>query len=108
MILSFELTMPNVGSWNGKWSGESNLYIKFRNIPKKQAEEIMQGKGVRDFRYNWDDGWSANVKVCQVDSSTKRNLEKRSKGFCGYDWMIDSIIKHDKIIASWELQKQES
>ena len=27
MIVCFELSMPNVGSWNGKWSGEDRRYI---------------------------------------------------------------------------------
>lgn len=26
MLIQFTLSMPNVGSWNGKWSGRENLY----------------------------------------------------------------------------------
>ena len=29
-MIIFELTMPNCGSWNGKWSGEERFYAKFK------------------------------------------------------------------------------
>ena len=50
--------------------------------------------------YNFGDGWGANVSVRIVEGAKSRNQAiKGSKGFCGYDWMIDSILKHGKIIA---------
>ena len=30
--LAFVLTMPNIGSWNGKWSGEGNFYAITRFV----------------------------------------------------------------------------
>ena len=99
MILSFELTMPNVGSWNGKWTGAEQPYFRFRNLSKKEGEKLMQDKKSLNFYYNFGDGWGANIDVKVIDSSTKRKLGKITKGFCGYEWMIDSILKHDKIIA---------
>jgi len=45
----------------------------------------------------WRDGWGANVAVELIGSVEKKIREKKSAGFCGYEWMIDSILKHGKI-----------
>jgi len=103
MILSFELTMPNVGSWNGKWTGAEWPYFRCRTLSKKDGEKFMQEKTnarCRNFYYNFRDGWGANVEVKVIDSYTRRKLEKITEGFCGYEWMIDSILKYDKIMTS--------
>lgn len=91
-MIALILTMPNRGSWNGKWSREGNLYaiVKTeRNVPKD-----VVGKS---FWYRWDDGWSACVSVEKVDCKTGNFLRKKSRGFCGYNWMVDSIIKRGVI-----------
>ena len=93
MLVSFVLTMPGIGSWNGKWTGSGNLYAKVRDIPK-EAKEIV-GK---DFRYRWDDGWEACVSVNRVYAKEAARIRKQSMGFKGYDWMIDSIIKNGEIV----------
>lgn len=96
-ILAFTLTMPSVASWNGRWSGERDLYVKTRKLTNKQlAESPLEEKS---YRYNFGDGWAANVSVRAVDSKERQQLTKRSKGFCGYEWMIDSIIENGKIIC---------
>lgn len=89
--------MPNVGSWNSEWTGENNLYIKFRRLTNKQIEESKVEENF--YHYNFGDGWSANVEVFVVDSKERQKLDRKSKGFAGYDWMIDSIIEHGKIIV---------
>ncbi len=88
-MIAFILTMPNRGSWNGKWSGEGNLYVIVkteRTVPKD-----IVGK---DFFYRWDDGWTACVSVEKVDCKTGNRMKKNSRGFCGYNWMVDSLIKN--------------
>ena len=99
MILSFEITMPNVGSWNGQWTGAKNLHFAFRNVSKKEGVTLMGGKDKRNFYYNFGDGWGANVCVKPMLSTEKTKIEKMNNGFMGYDWMIDSILKNDKIIC---------
>lgn len=99
MILSFTLSMPNVASWDGKWSGQDRLYVKVHNFGRgksgdAEAQEILD-KGY--FHYSFGDGWSAGVTVKEVDSREALRLRSKSAGFCGYDWMIDSIIKNMKI-----------
>jgi hypothetical protein len=49
MILSFEITMPNVGSWNGSWSGKNNAHFAFRTLSKKDVLKILNGSDDRNF-----------------------------------------------------------
>lgn len=92
----FTLSMPNVGSWNGKWSAEGELYTK-------SVRFISRGKNLypnlkeRGYFYDFGDGWGANVKVSFVMRKEAVAMQRKSKGFCGYEWMIDSILKNDKI-----------
>jgi hypothetical protein len=101
--VSFQLTMPNIGSWNGKWTGEAKKYYRIRSYRGKQhtdkINELLEGKQSRSFYYSFGDGWGANVKMEIVDAAEARKRTKKSAGFCGYEWMIDSIIKHGKIIV---------
>lgn len=95
----FTLSMPNRGSWNGGWSGERDKYVVDRVV----KDEALNG---RSFYYNFGDGWGANVHVDVVDGAKLKNAAiKGSKGFCGYDWMVDSIISHGKILNSDQIAK---
>lgn len=94
MILCFELSMPNVGSWNGKWTGANEYYAHVVNFGKTKkriakAKEILSKKY---FHYNFGDGWSAGISVKQIDSKQSAKIRRKSAGFCGYEWMVDSII----------------
>ena len=91
-MVVFELTIPNCNTWNGAWSGAGKRYIK-----TKPDRSVPKDKIGRDFFYDFGDGWSANVNVSRMPAAEARKLEKKSAGFMGYGWMIDSIIKHDKI-----------
>ncbi len=93
-MLVFTLTMPKINSWNNHWSGERDLYCKIMKLPTDK-ETSLNG---RSFYYDFKDGWGANVKVKKVKSAEAGKLRKKSKGFCSYDWMIDSIIEHNKIL----------
>lgn len=99
-IFAFKLTMPNVGSWNGRWSREKDLHVKFVRMTKDRLAETGLEEG--NYGYNFGDGWFANVQVFKVSGEERRELNKRSKGFAGYDWMIDSIIEHGRIITDDE------
>ncbi len=90
MTLVFVLSMPGCASWNGRWSGEGKLYSIVRRFRGKSPEP-------GHYSYAWPDGWRASVEVRQVDFSEARRLRRNSKGFCGYDWMVDSIVKHGRI-----------
>ena len=90
MIVAFELSMPGRNSWNGKWSGEGRPYVivkSFRRNPPKLGR----------YGYNFGDGWYASVNAREVSQSEARTLRAKSKGFCGYDWMVESIIQDGAI-----------
>ena len=87
--IQFTLSMPNVGSWNGQWSGAANLYARVRRFTDTSADKIMSHGS---YYYNFGDGWGASVSVKQIDGAEARRVSRASKGFCGYDWMIDSIV----------------
>lgn len=98
MIVVFELNMPRCGSWNGQWSGQDQLFVRVKsarsNELKEKLDKIVQ---TGSFRYTWDDGWCARVDVRQIDATEAAKIRRKSKGFCGYDWIIDSILKHGEI-----------
>jgi len=100
MILAFTLSMPNANSWNGKWSGSTKYYARTHNFGKsKKGEE--QAKSIlakKYYHYNFGDGWAAGVSVKEVDSKSAAKIRKNSAGFCGYDWMINSIIDFGEIL----------
>ncbi len=86
--------MPNVGSWNGKWSGRDNLYAITRSMPDTKQNHERAGKilaGI-SYYYNFGDGWGASVRVSHITSVEARKVRAKSKGFCGYEWMVDSIM----------------
>ena len=91
-MIAFELTMPNRGSWNGKWTGDRDIYA--RVLPDKKVPKEYVGK---NFYYSWDDGWTACVSTYKVTSSEANLIRRKSKGFYGYDWMIESICEKGKI-----------
>jgi len=101
MTLAFFLSMSNPPSWNGKWSGEGRKYVKTVKFKKKElenADKILKNGG---YSYSWSDGWRALVRVEQVTPEQSRQLTKTSDGFCGYEWMITSIIKKGYITADY-------
>jgi hypothetical protein len=42
--------------------------------------------------YNFGDGWGAAVDMRVLEPGQKRSLNKINAGFCGYNWMVDSIL----------------
>lgn len=107
MTLLFELTMPNRGSWNGRWSGESRRHLLIRRLSnsKKNFERAEKLNG-KSWYYGWPDGWGASVSCKVIEPRTARIWEKLSDGFCGYDWMVDSIMARDKILANHEIEQE--
>jgi hypothetical protein len=88
MIL-FTLKMPNRGSWNGQWSGQDNIYAVVKSLTKS-IEAKLDGE---QFTHAWKDGWVASIDCKKIDSKEAAKIRRKSQGFCGYDWMIDNIIR---------------
>lgn len=106
MQLAFTLSMPGCPSWNGKWSGEGRKYVIVVPVGKGKWEKCA-AQGIVDhgpYSYRWDDGWMARIDVHLVDAKQAARLRKESNGFCGYDWMVDTIIKYGKPMATHEVE----
>lgn len=101
-MIAFFLSMPHVASWNNKWSGEGKIYARLKKDNEVPAEYVDQS-----FEYRWNDGWGASVEVKKVDAKEAAKIRKQSAGFYGYDWMIDSIIDHGKIITPKDFISEE-
>ena len=102
MKVSFKLGMPNVGSWNGKWSGANREYYLIKTLPKQseEAKRVLSLLGEKKrvgFYYNFGDGWGASVSMEVVDAREAKRRQKVSAGFNTYHWMVDEILEHGKI-----------
>ena len=93
-LVAFTLSMPGVGSWDGRWSGTGRLYVVVRQVSNTRAKELDS----KSFSYQWNDGWCAAVEARIVRSDEARKLRRQSAGFYGYDWMVERIIQYDKIL----------
>lgn len=95
MLIAFDLSMPGRASWNGRWSGEEQPHVLVRNIrSKKTAERVL---GANSYSYSFGDGWVASVHVREVCGQESRKLRRKSAGFSGYDWMVESIVLYGEI-----------
>ena len=99
MLISFELSMPGNNAWNGRWSGEGSCYAMVKSFRKNPPK-------LGYYDYNFGDGWRAAVTVREVTASAAAKLRKQSKGFAGYDWMVDEIIQHGRILPLAERVKR--
>lgn len=100
-MIAFLLSMPGVGSWNGRWSGEGRVYAKVVSLGRSKdagAREaaIIDGS---PYRYDFGDGWAASVSARLIEPSEARKLRRQTAGFCGYDWMVDEIVDKGRILS---------
>lgn len=107
MLISFQLTMPNKGSWNGQWSGKGRPYFIVKNISKRFFDKQEHFKKLKEtgkdsWYYRWDDGWGASIIAEIVPASEANKRRRASVGFCGYDWMVESIMYEGKIMTRTE------
>ena len=103
-MIQFTLSMPNVGSWNGKWTGADRIHARARSITPRTREEEIDGES---FYYDFGDGWGASVRCKKIDSKEAAKVRRRSQGFCGYDWMINDILKYGEILGTKEREQRE-
>lgn len=105
MILSFRLSMPGRASWNGGWSGEDRLYVITKTFTSKKSIEKARKILERGYySYCWSDGWRAGIEVAEVTPQEAARLRKKSQGFCGYNWMVDTILDYGEPLATHEVK----
>lgn len=103
-MIIFKLSFPTNSAWNGRFSGEDNLYAKTKDIRNK--EEIARLIAGSPYSYRWDDGWSASIEVYEIDGNEAAKIRRKSKGFMGYEWMIKAIMSYGKIMTETEIEEK--
>ena len=98
VLVAFDLMMPGCGSWDGRWSAAAGEHVLVRRIARATADALAG----ESYGYCWSDGWRASISCRVVDVREARRLRLRSAGFCGYDWMVESIIAHGAILSPSE------
>lgn len=102
IYVSYELTMPNRGSWDGKWTGDGKKYYHIERYKNKYYNEnilpLIETPSAT-FHYDFGDGWGANIKIQVIDKQEAKNRQKITAGFAGYEWMIKSLIKYKNKIV---------
>jgi hypothetical protein len=91
--VEFRLSMPNRGSWNGRWSGEGREYLIYKTLSEKTLIRLgieMSAAG-KSWHHCWNDGWTARIRA-RIMASNER--KRKSAGFCGYDWMVENILAY--------------
>ena len=91
-MVCFELSMPQINTWNGHWSGENKKYVVLK--PSSKRLDALDGQS---HWYDFGDGWAACVDIKKVSRKEANRLKKLSSGFMGYEWMINSIIWRGRI-----------
>ena len=86
--VEFKLSMPSNNAWDGKWSGRERNYTKVLSVSASKSEAILPGER-SSYTYAFGDGWVACVSIRKMEKGERAS---KSDGFCGYDWMISSII----------------
>lgn len=102
-MIIFELSMPKINTWNNKWSCEGETFARYKQNIRVPAEIID-----KTFEYDFGDGWVASVSVRKVKNNEAKKIMAKSKGFMGYDWMIDSLIKYHDILPYKQIKEMES
>ncbi len=75
------------------------LYALIRDIGRSKKAIDKATKLLGNHYHVFSDGTGCSVTVSIPDwPSELRQVRRDSKGFCGYDWMADSIWQHGGII----------
>lgn len=81
--------------------GDSNS--KEPNIDELKAIDT----GINMLNFDFGDGWGANVRAEIINGAGATKRRKNSKGFAGYDWMVQSIIFYGEITTETQRKKSQ-
>ena len=98
--IEFRLTMPGVGSWNGKWSGEDKDYLIYRTLGDATTDSFMLGRSESSFRHNFGDGWAARVTARVMNDGERKRSPPDFVATSGW-WRILFHMARRKNQRSW-------
>ena len=89
MLLCFELVTPEADQ---SWTKVHHLV--------RSTQATMRGEAIlKQTPYIYkQEGGTIQINVSQVAGQEARKIRNKSAGFCGYDWMISSILEHGEIV----------
>ncbi|MHB8281271.1 MAG: hypothetical protein ACYDDE_00535 [bacterium] len=97
--LYFQLkTSANTGNNSGKWSGYSKKHgkiIKLSESDFKKFKNTVQNKYFWSHRFS--DGWLISFSLNIIDSYKANKIKKTLDGVCGYENIVNEIIKTGEI-----------
>lgn len=106
--IEFTIRMPNINTWNNRWSGENDDHFLVRRVPEKEFTKGLIGS----WYYDFGDGWGASVTSHLVSGDELRRcdqkLSKKRNNFLGYEWMVDEIFKYGRIRTREERHAAET
>ncbi|MCR4340086.1 MAG: hypothetical protein NUW01_09385 [Gemmatimonadaceae bacterium] len=75
--------------------------MKVVNVGRTQRAILNAAMILHEPSYGYDfgDGWAARVDVRQIEAPEARKLRRITRGFCGYDWMVDEILHEGRILT---------
>lgn len=91
----FLLSMPKNNSANGKWTGDGKVHAII--LPKGKVGNVERILHTAPFTYDFGDGWVAQIDVKFLNTYDASEIKKNNEGFCGYDWMVKSILDNGTI-----------
>ena len=103
----YKLSMPNVGSWKGQWTGATNLYCVTRSYSKTSTipKKVLS---MKNYYYNFGDGWGVNINCSEITAKEKPKYQKASRGFYGYEWMVKEIEMFGRIKTLQERSQERA
>lgn len=103
-VLLFEYGHSKINTWNGRWAGEDNVFAKEVFLSTSKRERLkelgfdLRRGAKKTFTHDFGDGWVAKITMTVGAKKDFEEIMKHSEGFMGYEWIIDSILKHGKIV----------
>ena len=94
MLIQFTLSMPANNASSGIWTGYDNFYAIVRTMRAAQSKPILERA---TWRFAFGDGWVAEINAKKINAAEARKVREKSRGFCGHDWMVESILRHNEI-----------
>jgi len=105
-FILYELTMPGIGSWNGKWTGADTRHCVIRSYKTDDVPDKVLAKV--NYEHDFEDGWVANIHCSEITELKAASIEAKGFGFCGYEWMVDNIEETGRIKTVKELGQEQA